>query len=243
MPTATQSIREIVDRHPSSAHVLNRFDIDLCQQADLSLEKACRELQLSVDQVLEKLAESENAESGGTGFDPEALSLSQLMRHIVRVHHQCVRQELPRLAEMAANVAAARSGQAPELQAAAGLIQSLRSEMYTHIQKEEQVLFPFIAQMDGESSLAHSPAQACFRSVLQPIFMMEQEHESAANLMAELIRITHNFEPPTSACATHIALFTGLRAYEADLKQHVHLENDVLFPRAIQLESELKARR
>ena len=242
MPTSTQSIREIVTQYPSSARVLHRFDIDLCLQADLSLEGACQELQLSVDQVLEKLSDSEAEERGGMASDPATLSLARLVRHIVRVHHNCVRQELPRLAEMALKLAATRGDRAPELGKVAELIEKLRREMYAHIQKEEQVLFPFISQMDQESIVAYPPSHACFRSVTHPIFMMEQEHESADHIVAELIRLTNQFEPPSRACATHIALFSGLREFEADLKQHVHLENDVLFPRAIQLEAELKVR-
>ena len=242
MPTSTQSIREIVTQYPSSARVFHRFDIDLCLQADLSLEGACQELQLSVDQVLEKLTDSEAQERGGMASDPATLSLARLVQHIVRIHHHCVRQELPRLAEMALKLAATRGDRAPELAKVAELIEKLRGEMYTHIQKEEQVLFPFISQMDQESIVAYPPSHACFRSVTHPIFMMEQEHESADHIVAELIRLTNHFEPPSWACATHIALFSGLREFEADLKQHVHLENDVLFPRAIQLEAELKVR-
>ena len=242
MPTSTQSIREIVTQYPSSAEVFHRFDIDLCLQADLSLEGACQELQLSVDQVLEKLADSEAKEPCGLALDPATLPLARLIQHIVRIHHHCVRQELPRLAEMALKLAATRGDRAPELAKVAELIEKLRGEMYTHIQKEEQVLFPFISQMDQESIVAYPPSHACFRSVTHPIFMMEQEHESADHIVAELIRLTNHLEPPSWACATHIALFSGLREFEADLKQHVHLENDVLFPRAIQLEAELKVR-
>ena len=242
MPTSTQSIREIVTQYPSSAKVFHRFDIDLCLQADLSLEGACQELQLSVDQVIEKLTDSEAQERGGMALDPATLSLARLVQHIVRIHHHCVRQELPRLAEMALKLAATRGDHAPKLAKVAELIEKFRGEMYTHIQKEEQVLFPFISQMDQESIVAYPPSHACFRSVTHPIFMMEQEHESADHIVAELIRLTNHFEPPSWACATHIALFSGLRVFEADLKQHVHLENDVLFPRAIQLEAALKVR-
>jgi len=242
MPTSTQSIREIVMQHPSSAKVFRRFDIDLCLQADLSLEGACQELHLSVDQVLEKLADSEAKEPGGLALDPATLPLARLIQHIVRIHHQRVRQELPRLAEMASKVAAKRGDRAPELAKVAELIEKLHAEMYAHIQKEEQVLFPFISQMDQESIIAYPPSHACFRSVSHPIFMMEQEHESADHIVAELIQLTNHFEPPSWACATHIALFSGLRDFEADLRQHVHLENDVLFPRAIQQEAQLKAR-
>ena len=239
MYPSTQSIREIVRTHPSAIKILQRFDIDLCSQADDSLERACAELQLSVDQVLEKLSDAENEESGATAPDPARLPLSRLIQHIVRVHHQKVRQELPRLVEMAGKVAAKRGDRAPELEQIEELLEKLRADMLYHIQKEEQVLFPFIAQMDQDSIVTYPPAHACFRSVSFPIFMMEQKHVSANHIMDELRCLTRGFEPPEWACVTHIALFAGIREFESDLKQHVHLENDVLFPRAIQMEAEL----
>ena len=148
------------------------------------------------------------------------------------------------MAEMASKVAAKRGDRAPELAKVVALIRRTSMARCTgpYTEKEEQVLFPFISQMDQESIVAYPPSHACFRSVSHPIFMMEQQHESADHIVAELIRLTNHFEPPSWACVTHIALFSGLRDFEADLRQHVHLENDVLFPRAIQLETELKAR-
>ena len=242
MPTSTQSIREIVATQPSAAKVFHRFDIDLCSQAEKSLDGACAELQLSVDQVLEKLADAETQEHGGSPVDPASLPIGKLIQHIVRVHHQYVRQELPRLAEMAQKLAAKRSDRAPELKNVEELLEELRAEMFAHIQKEEQVLFPFIAQMDQDSIVAYPPAHACFRSVAHPVSKMMQEHISASHVVTELRRLTLEFQPPDWACATHIALFAGLSEFEADLKQHVHLENDVLFPRAIELEAELNSR-
>ena len=242
MSTAAQSIREIVTGRPSAAGILHRFDIDLCMQADQSLEAACRELQLSVDQVLEKLADAERIETGRDTLDPENLPVGRLIRHIVRTHHHRVRHELPNLAAMASKLAAKTMDRSPELVKVADLVEALRAEMYAHIEKEERVLFPFIAQMDQEAQIDYPSAHPCFRSVAHPIFIMEQEHESAGHLMSELIGITSHFQIPSWACATHVALFSGLREYEIDFRQHVHLENDVLFPRAIQLEAELKAR-
>lgn len=242
MPTATQSIREIVATQPSAAKVFQRFDIDLCSQAEKSLDGACAELQLSVDQVLEKLADAETQELGGPAVDPASLPIGRLIQHIVRVHHQYVRQELPRLAEMAQKLAAKRSDRAPELKNVEKLLEELRADMFAHIQKEEQVLFPFISQMDQDSIVAYPSAHACFRSVAHPVSKMMQEHESANHTVAELRRLTLDFQPPDWACATHIALFAGLREFETDLKQHVHLENDVLFPRAIKMEGELNSR-
>lgn len=242
MPTSAQSIREIVATQASAAKVFERFDIDLCLQAENSLDQACAELQLSVDQVLEKLANAVAQEQGDPPVDPATLSVERLIQHIVRIHHQYVRRELPRSAEMAQKLAAKRSDRAPELQHVAELVEDLRADLFAHILKEEQVLFPFVAQMDRDSVVAYPPAHACFRSVSHPIFMMIQEHEAANSIVAELRHITTGFAVPEWACATHTALFTSLRAFEADLKQHVHLENDVLFPRAIKLEAELNSR-
>ena len=236
MYPSTQSIREIVKTHPSATKIFQRFDIDLCSQADNSLERACAELQLSVDQVLEKLSDAESEESGATAPDPANLPLSRLIRHIVRVHHHNVRQELPRLTETAGKVAAKRGDRAPVLERIAELLETLHAEMLAHIQKEEQVLFPLIAQMDQDSIIAHPPGHPCFRSVSFPISLMEQEHDSANHIMEELRNLTQGFEPPEWGCIAHIALFSGIREFESDLKQHIRLENEVLFPRAIQTE-------
>jgi regulator of cell morphogenesis and NO signaling len=143
---------------------------------------------------------------------------------------------------MAQKLAAKRSECAPELKNVEELLEALHADMFAHIQKEEQVLFPFISQMDQNSIVAYPPAHACFRSVAHPVSKMMQEHESANHVVAELRRLTFGFQPPDWACATHIALFSGLSEFEIDLKQHVHLENDVLFPRAIELEAELNNR-
>ena len=237
MSTSTQSIREIVTEHPSAAGVFHRFDIDLCSQSELSLDRACGQLQLSVDQVLEKLEDAERNELGSPPLDPASLSPERLIQHIVRVHHRYVREELPALAEMAHKLAAKHGNRAPELLEVQEQVESLLAAMLAHIQKEEQAIFPFISQMD--ENIAHER----LRLVAQGIQRMVQEHESVECIVAELRRLTYGFEPPSWACATHCALFSGLRAFETNLRQHVHLENDVLFQKAIQWESTLSARR
>ncbi|MDP9052260.1 MAG: DUF542 domain-containing protein [Acidobacteriota bacterium] len=240
MSTATQSIREIVTEHPSVASVFLRFDIDLCSQAETSLGTACAELQLSVDQVLEKIEDA--VEQGTPTVDPANLPIARLIQHIVRIHHHHVRQVLPGLTEMAHRLAAKRGDRAPELHEIETLVETLRMEMLAHIQKEEQDLFPFISQMDQDSVIAYPASSECFHSVAQPISVMEQEHESVGSIFAALRSLTNGFEPPAWACVTHCALFAGLREFDTKLRQHFYLENDVLFPRSIQLESELKTR-
>jgi regulator of cell morphogenesis and NO signaling len=236
MATATQSIRQIVTAAPSAAAVLERFEIDLCSQADTELERACAELQLSVDQVLEKLADAESQARGAVAPD-ENVSLTRLIQHIVRTHHQTVRRELPRFVELSQRIASKHGDKAPQFLAVAELIEQLREEMFAHLEKEEQILFPFIVGMEEAAAGGSAAPHACFRSVAGPISMMMHEHDVAEGIMAQLSSLTNGFEPPAWACARNTAFHQSLAAFQKDLRQHVHLENDVLFPRAIALEA------
>lgn len=241
MATTTQSIRQIVTNQSSAAAVLERFEIDLCTQADNSLGQACADLRLSVDQVLEKLSDAAANESGAAPAEIATYSLNRIIQHIVRTHHQYVRRELPRLIEIAQRVARKKGDRAPALAEVNSLLGQLRDEMFAHLEKEEQILFPFIAEMEQNAGSGLAP-RACFRTVAHPVSMMIQEHESAEGLVARIRDLTDGFTPPAEACPTQIALYSGLREFGADLRQHVHLENDLLFPRAIQLEAELNSR-
>lgn len=236
MPTATQSIREIVTAEPSAILVFERFEIDLCSRADVRLERVCAELHLSLDQVLEKLTDAESRAHGAVAADLESLSLSRLIQYIVRTHHQTVRQELPRFAELSKRIAARHGDKAPQFEPLAMLIEQLRDEMFAHLEKEEQILFPYIVGLDEAAEHHSSAPYACFQSVAQPVSMMMQEHDSAERIVAQIRDLTNGFEPPEWACPRNTAFHAGLAAFEKDLRQHVHLENDLLFPRAIALE-------
>lgn len=239
MSTSTQSIREIISRHTSAAGVLQRFDIDLCDHADNSLQRACADLQLSIDQVLERLSDAAANENGVVPADLASYSLTRLVQHIVRTHHQYVRRELPRLAEMAHKLAGKHGGRAPELKKLEQLLLNLHTELLAHLQKEELILFPFIAQMDQDVTRFASLECGCFQTVAQPVSIMIAEHGSVENLMAEVRALTNEFTVPAWACPTHTSLYAGLSQFDRDLRQHVHLENDILFARAIEMESAL----
>lgn len=240
MPTPTQSIREIVAAEPSAAAVLERFEIDLCSKVDTELECVCAELQLSVDQVLEKLADAEFRTHGAMVPDLERYSLTRLIQHIVRTHHQTVRQELPRFVELSRRIATKHGGKAPYFRTVAALIEHLRDEMFAHLAKEEQMLFPYIARLEEAAEDPSLVPAACFHSVAQPISIMLQEHNSAEGIVAQMRDLMNNFEPPQWACPRNSAFHASLAAFEKDLRQHIHVENDLLFPQAIALESELR---
>jgi len=239
MATATQSIREIVSSHPTAAAILQRFDIDVCAQANESLNEACAHLQLSLEQVMEKLEDGAAPQDGMRRVNPSAFTPSRLIQHIVRVHHKNVRQELPQLVELAHTVAEKYGERAPESRQVELLVAELHAELCEHLRKEEQVLFPYIAQVEQAPLLAFRPPQQCFSQIGQPVFMMVQEHEQAKLMIAELRELTDDFKPPVWACSTFVALYSGLRSFADTFEEHVKLENDVLFPQAIQMEAEL----
>jgi regulator of cell morphogenesis and NO signaling len=241
MAIATQSIRQIVASQASAATVLQRFEIDLCSNANQSLSEACSYLQLSVEQVLEKLAAAEAEQSGAPPVEPASMSLEKLVQYIVRRHHGLMRQELPRLAALAHKLATKHGEHAPELIAIDRLVDELQGDVIAHIDKEENILFPYIVHLDRHLGLARPTASASFRRVSQPVRMMMNEHASALHHLNELRHLTNEFTAPEWACATHVSFHSGLRAFESDLKQHMHLEDDVLFPRAIDLEDSIGA--
>lgn len=242
MPTAAQSIRQIVTAAPSSAAVFERFEIDLCAQADAELARVCAALQLSVEQVLEKLADAEAQAHGATAPEVETYSLTRLIQHIVRTHHQTVRRELPQLAELSKRIAAKHGEKAPRFETVATLIERLHSEMFAHLAKEEQMLFPYMTRLEEAAEDRSAMPHACFRSVEQPVSVMVREHHSAEGILAELRELTDGFEPPEWACPRNVALHASLAAFERDLHLHVHLENDLLFPRAVALETRVRER-
>ncbi|MGC9224395.1 MAG: DUF542 domain-containing protein [Terracidiphilus sp.] len=243
MPTAIQSIHEIVAAVPSAVAVFERFGIDVCSHADDRIERVCAELQLSVDQVLEKLADAESQARGATAPDLERYSLTRLIQHIVRTHHQMVRQELPRFAEVSHRIAGEHSGQTPQFKSVAELIEQLAAEMFSHFEKEEQMLFPCIVRLEEAAEDRSPRSSADLGSVAQPVAMMMREHDTAEGIVSELRRLTNGFKPPAWACPRNTALHTSLAAFDVDLRQHIYLENNLLFPRALALEAKLAQRR
>jgi regulator of cell morphogenesis and NO signaling len=239
MFSSSQCIRDITASQPSAVALFERFEIDICSLADKSLAEACSELHLSLDQLLEKLEECRERESSSGPSDPSTLSCTDLIRHIVRTHHRRIRQDLPILAAQARELSEKSGEPSPALNMLKTLTEKLQQQMLENIRKEEEVLFPFIVQMEEDSILAYPPAHACFRSVSHPVFMMVQEHESASLTMSEIRACTEGFTLPESVCPKQRALFDGLSGFERDLQEHIRLENGFLFPRSIQMEADL----
>ncbi len=162
--------------------------------------------------------------------------LKSLVEHIVSTHHGYVKRELPRLAILAEKVVARHEPTTPQLSVIQSTLAQLDAELIHHLGKEELVLFPYIVKLeDARNTGANRPA-SCFGTVANPIAMMTQEHDAAGAMLTDLRRLSNGFVPPDGACPTYHAFYDGLKEFEQDLQQHIHLENNILFPRAVAME-------
>jgi regulator of cell morphogenesis and NO signaling len=235
MTTTVQTVREIALEYPSSIRVFEAYGIDYCCGGRKPLAEACAAGNLAVDEVIAALETAAQTPSA-IGTDWSQASLEELSEHIVRTHHAYVKKELPRLAVLAQKVVnrhGATTAQLPLIQAA---LAKLDGELTQHLAKEEAVLFPYIVLLERAKADGGAKPHGCFGTVANPIAMMTQEHDAAGALLAEIRLFSHGFTTPDDACPTYHAFFDGLQDFERDLHQHIHLENNILFPRAINLE-------
>jgi regulator of cell morphogenesis and NO signaling len=236
MTATMQTVREIALEQPTAIRVFEKFGIDYCCGGRKPLADACAAGNLEVDTVIAAL-EAAQKKAGPAVENWAARSLESLSSHIVATHHAYVKRELPRLALLAQKVVNRHGSTMAELTVIAATLSQLDEELTQHLAKEEAILFPYIASL--EQSLAHGTAKphSCFGTVANPIAMMTREHDAAGNLLAEIRSLTGAFTTPEYACPTFHAFYDGLREFEQDLHQHIHLENNILFPRAIELEN------
>jgi len=236
MIATTQTVREIALEQPHSIRVFERFGIDYCCGGRTPLLDACITRHLSVDEVLAALDSAANT-GVPSPVDWTQTPLRQLIEHIVAMHHSYVKRELPRLAALAQKVVNRHGDTQAHLPVIQNALTQLDDEMTHHLAKEENILFPYIAALEAALVSGTSQPDPCFGTVANPIAMMTTEHEAAGALMAEIQRLSNGFTTPVGACPTYHAFYDGLKEFQQDLHQHIHLENNILFPRAIDLES------
>jgi regulator of cell morphogenesis and NO signaling len=228
--TEHTSVGDIAAALPSSVRVFEQYGIDFCCGGGKSLGTACHDQGLSVDEITRAIDAA--CPEAALERDWTHAPLGALTDHIVTTYHDALRTDLPRLQAMAAKVHAVH-GARPPLEGVKHVLSTLADELTTHMRKEEEVLFPAIHRADAGR-------EANPRWIAMPITIMEHEHEDAGAMLAELRRLTDDYVPPVWACQTVRALYRGVNELEHSLHLHVHLENNVLFPRAIQLAGEAR---
>lgn len=215
----------------AAARVLERYRLDYCCAGNRTLAESCRTAGISVEEVVAAL-DAEPRDSDGV-IDPGWLSLRELIRHIVDTHHAFTRAELLRIGGLLDKVIARHAPSHPELRQVGERFAELTADLVPHLLKEEQVLFPYIEDLERHLSGDGAAApRACFGAVGDPIRRMEEEHRTVGGLLGAIRRLTDDFTVPADGCASYRNVYAALASLETDLMRHIHLENAVLFPRA-----------
>jgi regulator of cell morphogenesis and NO signaling len=227
--TSEITVGELVVARPAFARLFERLGIDYCCGGKQTLAAACARRGLDVATAITMLESAGAAlAAAAPEIDAAAMGLAQLADHIESTHHAYLKNEIPRLIEMAERVADKHAWRDSRLPAVAAAVRDLGQEMLCHMQKEEGVLFPLVRQIESNARMGLRG-----EDLAGPIAQMEAEHESAGQLTQCLRELTDNFTANADACNTHRALVAGLAEFESDLHRHVHKENNVLFPRAL----------
>ena len=237
--SSTISVGEMLLQQPQATRVLEKLKIDYCCGGAKPLGEACAAAGIDV-QTLERLIETERSkEESKTTVDFQSLPLSELVEHILKTHHVYTKEEIIRLNALIEKVINAHGERHSELFRLGGLFQSLSADLTPHMFKEEQILFPYIIELEKAANLGRPAASSCFGTVNNPIRMMMMEHDTAGDILREMRQLTSDYTVPADGCISYQTLYQAMAAFELDLHQHIHLENNLLFPKAIELEGRL----
>jgi regulator of cell morphogenesis and NO signaling len=225
-------VAEIAATDPATIKIFQQHNIDFCCGGKIPLADVCAQKGIDPDVLLDELRAI--GQAPGHTPDWQAESLISLIRHIQATYHAPLRAELPRLGAMLARVVQRHGDRFPNVMQLQQVFDDLQNELLAHMSREDTVLFPAIAAAEVRSREIAGGAES-YGWIAQPIDVMENEHASAGAALAAIRELTGGYVPPADACPTFRGLYYGLSELERDMHVHVHLENNILFPRAAQL--------
>jgi len=231
-----QKVGELVSKDYRTATVFKKYGIDFCCGGGKSIEDACKKNGVNPDELVQELKKIENA-SNSTSHNYDEWSLSFLADYIENTHHRYVEENIPILLEFSQKVAKVHGNSNPEVIKINDLFQDCVDELVPHMKKEELILFPYIRNLEKAKKNGEQAPLAPFGTVNNPINMMLHEHEFVGKKFEEIELLSNHYIPPTHACNTYRVLYAKLKEFHEDLLLHIHLENNILFPKAIALES------
>jgi regulator of cell morphogenesis and NO signaling len=227
------TVGDIVAADWRTAHVFEQFGIDFCCAGRRSVAEACERAAIDPDAV-ERAVHALPPANEGDDVDATRWSVDELIDNILTTHHAYVRSALPAIATHLTQLLDAHSARHPELARILNSFSELGCNLLQHMRKEERVLFPYIREIAARDRRRHRASP--FGTIENPIRMMEREHRDAGDELRRLRELTHSYTPPPDGCETYRVCFAELAAFERDLHLHVHLEDNVLFPRAVEFE-------
>jgi len=237
MLETTKTVKEYALEMPGATRIFEKLGIDYCCGGDKSLADACAKAGIAVDEVLGSLECAERSDEAPAIEGWQTASLAELIAHIVEKHHTFTRQELARLEALLSKVCGVHGQNHPELFRIQKQFQELSCELGPHMLKEERVLFPYIIQMEEAAKNNRTLPVPPFGTVRNPVRVMMAEHDAAGDILREMREASFDYTTPSDACISYQTLYKALADLEADLHQHIHLENNILFPRAAAMEA------
>jgi regulator of cell morphogenesis and NO signaling len=231
------TIGEMVVNDYRKAEVFRKYGLDFCCGGKKTLNQACEKKGLDVLKIKEELENLDKIEEKQENYN--SWDLDFLSDYIVNKHHKYVVESHPILFEYSQKVARVHGDRHPELIEIAERYLEVAEELTMHMKKEEMILFPYIKNLAASKKNGTSLERPQFGTIANPIQMMESEHELVGESFEKMNALSNNFTPPDDACNSYRVLFSKLKEYEMDLHQHIHLENNILFKKAIELEKEL----
>ena len=228
----SKTLAQIVNANHQTAAVFEKYNLDFCCKGKRSLEKACEENNLPAEVIAEELDTLLDKEIA-TIADFNKLSLTALADYIVSTHHDYTKKELPQIFSYLQKIVSKHGERHPELLKILDYFTSLKEELEDHMRKEELILFPRIKELETADRKYLSNINLNYLNA--PVSVMEHEHEHAGSLLEEIQKYSDNYTPPVDGCTTYRLSFAALKSFELDLHRHIHLENNILFPKAIGL--------
>lgn len=234
---ATKLVKDLALEIPSATHIFEQFGIDYCCGGKKSLQDACIGVGAPTDKVIEMLDNASKFNETLKDFtDWRNETLSNLIGYILEKHHTYVKTQIPNLNNMLAKVVGKHGENHPELYLVQEKFNLLADELNPHLYKEENILFPYIVNLEEAKERKHPFGLPSFGTVSNPINVMLFEHDNAGELLREMRDAAKNYIVPEDGCTSFALLYKGLAAFEEDLHKHIHLENNLLFPKALALE-------
>lgn len=237
--TPDRTVGSIVAEDFRAASVFTRHGIDFCCKGGRTVDEVCTSKGID-PAVLDREIATALLHGQPTTDDPATWTLTHLAEHVERVHHGYVNERTPVLQQYFAKLCKVHGGGHPELFDIAHEFEGCAGAMATHMKKEELVLFPFIKRLELAKREGSAPPEPGFGTVENPVRMMMHEHDEEGERFRRIGTLTNGYTPPADGCATYRAAFALLQEFELDLHRHIHLENNILFPKAVALESELR---
>ena len=234
---ATRTVREFAVEMPNATRVFEELKIDYCCGGDEPLNNACAKAGLPVEEVFSLLTQAGSISDESEVLHAQSQPLTRLANYIIEKHHVFTRNEVERVTALLEKVCSVHGANHPELLQIQSQFQTLRAELEPHMMKEERMLFPYIVGLEAAVADNQPAPFAPFGTVGNPIAMMMREHEAAGEMLREMRKLSADYRVPADVCISYQTLYRALEAFEQDLHQHIHLENNILFPRAIKLEA------